>query len=166
MQSVWTISLSLFPTATSIDPSDKIMLWRGGLPYTTDITNVGFLPGTTTWFYSNSAPVGWQIVDTAGDSILGVVSDDGQFTVGGTQLYNSGAQFSGTGSWKMAADQLTPHSHTITSVFAGESGTTIGNAVPYLTNFKKSTTSTATYSAPQWGSWRPVTSIGIIAIKL
>lgn len=49
--------------------------------YAINPQKLGFLSGTTMWFYQNTAPLGWQIVVGTGDRVLG--------TVGGSQAYSS-----------------------------------------------------------------------------
>jgi hypothetical protein len=143
-----------------------MMIWRNGFPYIVSYSDVGFAPGTAMWFYNSAAPAGWEILAIPGDAMLGVVDSSGanQFINGGSQLY-SGVDGTGTGSWKMTADQLVPHIHHIVATF-----TNGGGKYSKLLRGDKNNLSegreTDLNVAPNYGNWRPVTAIGIIAQKL
>jgi hypothetical protein len=66
---------------------------------------------TITWFYLNSAPPGWKIVSTPGDTVLAVA--------GGTKYPTGGTS---TGSWEVSG--LTNASHTHTGPSHTHTGTT------------------------------------------
>lgn len=172
MLSVWTIAVSAFPALpTTPVATDVMLIWRDGNQYVTPFSTVGFPSGTQMWFYSASAPAGWQIVTMSGDTMIGCVnntnsgSNVGVFNVGGTVLKNQSA---GVGSWQMQPVQLAPHQHGIPTVsgsgnqYDGYKLTTGGsqNYTPQTQRFPP------TGSTDQWGTWRPITAIGVIAVKL
>ena len=163
MLSVWTIASSAFPSVTSILSTDQMMIWRSGSPYMANYSSIGFVSGTTTWFYSASPPSGWQIVATAGDAMLGVVdsSNQGSFVSGGTVLLNNST---GIGSWKMLPTQIPSHSHQI---YTDENGTGGLGSFSYDSfSNRGALQKTQLSDGSQSGTWRPVTAVGIIATKL
>lgn len=173
MQAVWTIATTAFPTATTVQATDLVMIWSGGSPFMTTFNNVGFITGTTMWFYSASAPSGWQVVSVAGDAMLGVMSNASGdvFTAGGTTQNNSGGgDGSGQFTWKMTSAQIPEHQHGINSVPPGD----IAGAPNYSVVSAKSSafrvispiTTTFQIGSSTWGTWRPVTAIGVLASKL
>ena len=177
MLNVWTISTSVFPSSSSILATDQMMIWRNGSPYIVSFSDVGFIAGTSMWFYSASAPAGWQIIAMAGDVMLGVVNSNGasagnSFVTGGSILLNS---TTGAGSWKMLSTQLPPHEHyvqrnsddtDIVPPLSGAGGllyskTSSGDIRP-----NRYPTVGVVLGSAGYGSWRPVTAIGVVAQKL
>lgn len=72
-------------------------------------SSVSFIAGVQIWFYSQTAPNGWQIVAGQGDRILGVISDSG------SGVYNN---YGIKGDWQQKNHTLTvleipPHHHAI-----------------------------------------------------
>lgn len=166
MQSVWTISTIAFPSLTSLLATDQMMVWRDGQPYIVNYSSVGFVSGTTMWFYSASAPSGWEIVALAGDTMLGIVdsSGSGQFLTGGSQLYNPSASL-GTGTWAFSGQQIPSHVHPVEAVSSSK-GNDSGFVYLSLAGKSLGTKNTNLSNGSQLGSWRPVTAIGVIAKKL
>lgn len=180
MLNVWTISTSVFPSSSSILATDQMMIWRNGSPYIVSFSDVGFIAGTSMWFYSASAPAGWQIIAMAGDVMLGVVNSNGasvgnSFVTGGSILLNS---TTGVGSWKMLSTQLPPHEHYVqrnsdnTDPFPPFPPLPTGGGLLY-TNKSSGSEQANRYptvgvvlGSAGYGSWRPVTAIGVVAQKL
>lgn len=172
MLSVWTINTSVFPVAASILATDQMMIWRDSNPYIVNFSDVGFIAGTAMWFYSASAPAGWQVIAIPGDAMLGIVNSAGSaagnsFLSGGSVLSNPST---GVGSWNMLATQLPPHDHYVPNV-KSETGANINGGFEFFGSRKgrndtNSKTSGITAGTTAYGSWRPVTAIGVVAQKL
>ncbi len=72
-------------------------------------TDVAFLAGTRTWFYSQNAPTGWSVVTGQGDSVLAVISNSG------TGIYNNAGLH---GTWvqpnhTLTEDEMPAHTHNV-----------------------------------------------------
>ena len=172
MLSVWTINTSVFPVAASILATDQMMIWRDSNPYIVNFSDVGFIAGTAMWFYSASAPAGWQVIAIPGDAMLGIVNSAGSaagnsFLSGGSVLSNPST---GVGSWNMLATQLPPHDHFIPNV-RSETGTNLTGGFEFYGSRKSiretsSATNLIVSGTAAYGSWRPVTAVGVVAQKL
>lgn len=99
------IDVSAYPLINTPSASDLMLINRGGSNYSVRFDRVGFVAGTTMWFYQDVLPLGWETIDAAGDALLGVV--------GGTNKYQS---YGLKGEWQqpghaLTIDQMPAHSH-------------------------------------------------------
>lgn len=168
MLSVWTIAVSAFPALpTTPVATDVMLIWRDGNQYVTPFSTVGFPSGTQMWFYSASAPAGWQIVTMSGDTMIGCVNntnsgnDVGSFNTGGTVLKDAPNNI---GNWKMDVNQLTYHFHYLKIVEG--SGSRFSGIKLSSGGEQRDIATTRPTPGTAWGTWRPITAIGVIAVKL
>ena len=90
---VFDLNLSSFaPLPSPLVQSDVLLVGRNvsGVyqKYLINPQKIGFMKGTCTWFYQNSAPLGWTVIPGTGDRILATAlagGDPYQYTVPGQQ---------------------------------------------------------------------------------
>lgn len=125
----------------------------------------GFAAGTKLWFYQDSAPVGWSIVDNIGDSLISVK--------GGDLGYGSGGTLAGT--WQTPYHTLTEvemprHSHGFRLASpnypiqdARYPG--YGAANPNVAGYTTTESTGGSLPHSHGDTWRPKAAVGIICIK-
>jgi hypothetical protein len=100
---VRTINIGGLPALASLStgtpqPSDQMIIARGGTSYQLPFNQVGFLQGTIMWFYLDQAnkPSGWTLATGLTDCLLAVQ---------GGSVFTSGAM--GLGTWQQDGWALT-----------------------------------------------------------
>ena len=158
-------SLSMLPG--QLVASDVLLVGRNnGVGYDNYIVppqNLGFLNGTSMWFFQANAPLGWTVVPNSGDKVLATALPSGA----AYQYHATGYQ----GTWQqeghaLTIDEMPTHSH---SVFAdsGSGSSTVsfrrGNTFSGATN---ETTSKGGNQLHNHGNqWRPSAAVGILCTK-
>jgi len=163
---VRTIDISALTSSPAIAATDLIMIGRGTDTYKTAFSNVGFVPGTKTWFYTNTAPIGWTHDATITDTVLGVK--------GGTDYVTGGTD---GGSWQqdnhsLTESELAPHTHTYnpsgTTTNTGANPRWFPNSADNKVNVNRfgETKSAGSGNGHNHGAvWRPLASVGIVCVK-
>lgn len=157
-------SLSVLPG--QIIATDLLLVGRfNGLTYDNYVVPpqyLGFLNGTNTWFFNNTAPLGWTIVPDSGDRVLATALP------GGSAYQYDGVGYKG--SWDLPDHTLTiaqipSHSHQV--ALSGGSGSSIGNARKGdFTSGAATTTVTGGGQAHNHGNqFRPLAAVGILCSK-
>ena len=170
------IDVSAYPSINTPSPNDLMLINRGGVNYSVRFDRVGFVAGTVFWFYQDTQPSGWQIVDGLGDSLLGVV--------GGSNLYQN---FGLRGNWQqnghaLTIDQIPSHAHRVlkTKSTTGSSNNLgpvrgsdpdTGSFLTEPTGGQGSTGTGGPANAPtvphnHGNTWRPLANVGILCRKL
>lgn len=173
------IDISAFPLTQTPLAGDLMLLNRGGTNYAVPFNRVGFLTGTTTWFYLVSPPPGWQASDAQGDTLLAVKGT----SASSTAYKDVGLR----GNWQQAnhaltIEQIPAHTHRVfkTKDNTGSSndlgpvrGKTQSSAAfnTSHTGGKGSDTDHGSSSAITLGhnhgnTWRPLANVGILARKI
>lgn len=117
--------------------------------------------GTDMWFYADSAPTGWTLQGSLGDTVLAIK---------GGSTYTTGAASAGTWtqpSHTLTVDEIPAHSHTYTAPNNPENKRrTNGSACVTGVTAGTSTSSVGGGNSHNHGtSWRPLARVGIIARK-
>lgn len=164
---------SLSPIAGgSAQNTDKFIINRAGQNYNIAFSQVGFVKGTRMWFYSGTAPTGWQIVPSTGDRLL-AVSD-------GTNNYSGAAGGTQGGTWQqegysLQLTQIPKHRHAI--VFTKDPSGTSSTAGPVRGKNRDEApgaqgetqdqggTPTGTDPHNHGNTWRPLANVGLICEK-
>lgn len=189
VQQIGSIRLETYPSLPNpIISTDRILVGRNnGIGYDNYLAtpqSLGFLINTTSWFYQNTAPLGWEIVPNTGDKILACMLPSGA-----SYQYNS---FGEDGSWQqqdhsLTIEQIPAHSHYIPYSNASGSGQEAGSfraglnrvqenfTLSYTTggtdSTQRSTNSPPSYNLPptvghnHGNQWRPLANVGIICRK-
>lgn len=84
-QQARAINIAGYPTLSSPSASDYLAISSGGSLYKSRFDAVGFVAGTTCYFYQNTAPSGWNIVTGVSDGLLAVKSDSGEYQTAGVE---------------------------------------------------------------------------------
>ncbi len=79
--------------------------------YAINPQQLGFLAGTISWFFQNSAPNGWQIVAGSGDRVLGTVGGGQAYSSAGLQGTWQQGDVSGVPNNGLTIDQIPNHQH-------------------------------------------------------
>ena len=164
---------SLSPIAGgSAQNTDKFIINRAGQNYNIAFSQVGFVKGTRMWFYSGTAPTGWQIVPSTGDRLL-AVSD-------GTNNYSGALAGTQAGTWQQVGyalqlTQIPKHRHAI--VFTKDPTGTSSTQGPVRGKNRDEApgaqgetqdqggTPTGTDPHNHGNTWRPLANVGLICEK-
>lgn len=131
---------------------------------------LGFLNGTSAWFYQATAPLGWTITPNSGDRVL-ACSDS-------VNKYNSTNAPGQTGTWQqpghtLTINQIPSHSHSALARDSGQSSITrLGrgstSSTPQNFTFLEGTVIGNTgggQSHNHGTTWRPLANVGILCQK-
>lgn len=117
--------------------------------------------GTDMWIYADSAPTGWTLQSSLGDTLLAIK---------GGSTYTTGASSAGTWTQPdhtLTTDEIPAHTHTITPMTTGLNESGVADTTVYrASGVGITSTSVGGDQAHNHGTtWRPLARVGIIARK-
>lgn len=169
------IDVSAYPLINTPAQSDLMLINRGGSNYSVRFDRVGFVAGTTMWFYQASLPSGWEPIEATGDALLAVKGGSNKYQNFGTQ-----------GTWSqpghaLTVEQMPSHYHI---AFKTKETTGSSNSLGPVRGKTADPGSFQTQSTGGLGSgqnegvggptvehnhgstWRPLANVGILGRKM